>query len=117
MVWVWITPVLIILTGLAIGAFTEFGLEEKDRGLGITTGGFVGFILAFIVWICMFGSATVNQHACDRYGRNVGLETQWELVGGCYVQVAGRLVPQDWVVPVIEGNRIRIEILESKVSR
>jgi len=77
----WFAAAIVIVLGFG------FGL-----GFGLTTG--------------------LGKVGCERYGRELGVNAHWELVGGCYIEVPGqdRLVPQSWIVPVIEGNRIRIDI-------
>jgi hypothetical protein len=69
-------------------------------------------IVGLLVGIIPSTVAGMDQAACSRYGRSLGVETEWGLVGGCYVAVGDRLVPQSWIVPVVEGELLRIEVIE-----
>lgn len=117
MIW----TLMFVLSGIGVAAggvsLLRVGVKKaknnhygSDDGFGWKVSGNLLITVGLLIAI-LGGSATaVDRAACHRYGRSVGYATEWELVGGCYVQVADRLVPKDWVVPVFEGELLRVEI-------
>lgn len=111
---IWSIPLwaaALVLGGLAIWGFVynyKKHMDSLDNGWPIVAmvPAIVLLITAVIYTICI-GMSAAN---CERVGRNLGIETEYQVAGGCYVKYGDRLVPGSWMVPVIEGNRLRIEI-------
>lgn len=70
----------------------------------------IAAVLLFIVAISFSIGVGMSGATCERLGDSLDINTQYQVAGGCYVEYDDRLVPESWLVPVIEGNRLRIEI-------
>jgi len=116
MSWPWIFTLIgagiFALAGGAVwlGAWTDEHTNSDGFGWRVVA----GIIATLGVLVIAIGvpATAIDAAACRRYGQRLGLEVEWPLVGGCYVAVPGedRMVPQSWIIPVIEGERLRIEI-------
>jgi len=86
--------------------------RRGDFAEGYFLGGSLLVTFGLVVGLAVGLPALFADRGCERYGRELGVSTTWELAGGCYVEVPGqaRRVPQSWIVPVIEGERIRLDV-------
>jgi hypothetical protein len=45
--------------------------------------------------VCIFGGAYACDSAtCSSVGKRAGKRTEYELLGGCFIEVNGRMIPQ-----------------------
>ena len=110
MFWGAFTLILGVLVSIGLFVTTyKFGRDGYGvNGFGVTLS-LVGGIVCVIA--IGFGIGfMVSDVACERFGDRTGRPVEWAPVGGCYVEVDGRYVPEGWIVPVVEGERLRIEI-------
>jgi hypothetical protein len=93
---------------IALGVWADSNYKDWLVFVSIVTG-VLSFLAAFV--LAVFGvSAPIDRAACHRFADSIGREANWELIGGCYIEVDGRFVPRGWIVPVVEGEKLRIEI-------
>jgi len=114
--WSWIfvlvgAGVLVLAGGFGYAGRRAY-TKHQGAGDGLVVAAIALAIVGLLVGIIPSTVAGMDQAACSRYGRSLGVETEWGLVGGCYVAVGDRLVPQSWIVPVVEGELLRIEVIE-----
>lgn len=122
MIWAAVFAIVGILLAVPFGLLFRSGWHQwfvtdakrasYDRGGdGRMIGGAILGGALLLVFLSLAVSVLVSSQACSRYGDRTGYPTEFQIVGGCYVGVGERMVPQDWVVPVVEGERLRLEIV------
>jgi heme/copper-type cytochrome/quinol oxidase subunit 2 len=100
-----------------VAGYRKYFIEGKGRasynrdGDGLMLAGGMLFFIPLIIGTILSITVLYDAASCQRYGSRVGYETEWQFVGGCYVQVNDRMVPQDWIVPVVEGELLRLEVV------
>lgn len=57
--------------------------------------------IALTIAAILGGLYLLDAATCDRVSNDAGLESEYRLIGGCYVEHEGRMVPYDrwWVQP------------------
>lgn len=99
MFWVWLflgiglgvffLASLVFVGGLAVVRHLNRGKSNYDK-LDVTFGlGVTAIILCLMGFVVGIGAliTKVEMSSCGRMGRELVIETSWELVGGCYASV------------------------------
>lgn len=64
-----------------------------SRGRGVE---FVaGLVMVLILGALTGGALAVHAAECSTIGEMSGRRTEWKVIGGCFVEVNGRLIPKD----------------------
>lgn len=78
----------------ALTLWRRFSYSEND--LAIVT----AIVAAFVAFGCLgtFVDQNLDRAACTEKGQQTGLNVEYHLLSGCYVQVDGQLIPYDkWI--------------------
>lgn len=64
---------------------------RRERGVEFL----FGLAMVLVVGAIFGGAFACESARCSTVGEMSGRRTEWRLIGGCFVEVKGRMIPQD----------------------